>query len=137
MTADVGQSGGGGVLPLGDGPYHDIPVRDNAADLLMLDDNHIANIRVPHGTGGLVHRRGAGQRHGVRRHHLTNLLHHVILLLLEPLLPLDAWESCLLASPLPPVRRVRAGAPERGTPQPGTCSALKMSESTRKMSECP
>ena len=26
MTADVGQGGGGGVLRLGDGPHHDIPV---------------------------------------------------------------------------------------------------------------
>ena len=55
-----------GVLRLGDGPYHEIPVRDNAADLIMLNDNHVANIPVPHGAGGFIHRRGAGQRHGVR-----------------------------------------------------------------------
>src|SRR5882762_6876846 len=85
MTADVGQGGGGGVLRLGDGPHHDIPVRDNAADPIILDDNHVAHIPVPHGPGGLVHRGGAGQRHGVGGHHVTNVLRHVILLL---------WESC-------------------------------------------
>jgi hypothetical protein len=31
-----------------------------------------------------VHRRGAGQRHGVGGHELTNLLGHTILLVLRP-----------------------------------------------------
>ena len=56
---------GGRVLPLGHGAHHDVPVRDNAADLIILDDDHVANVRVPHGAGGLVHRRRAGQGHGV------------------------------------------------------------------------
>src|ERR671915_643050 len=82
MTADIGQSGRSGVLRLGHDPHRDIAVRDNAADLMMLDDNHVANILVPHGTGGLMHRRGAGHRHGIRGHQLTNMLCHEMLLLL-------------------------------------------------------
>src|SRR5688500_11357385 len=98
MTADVGQGGGSGVLRLSDGPHHDIPVRDNAADPIILDDNYVAHIPVPHGTGGLVHRCGAGQRHRVGGHHVTNLLCHMILLtvgILPPLVCLSLpWESC-------------------------------------------
>src|SRR5687768_7226978 len=82
MTTDIGQGAGGGSLRLGHDPHRDIAVRDNAADLMMLDDNHVANILVPHGTGGLMHRRGAGHRHGIRGHQLTNMLCHELLLLL-------------------------------------------------------
>jgi hypothetical protein len=84
MTAQVGQGGGGGVLRLGHQPDDDITVRDNATDLVVLQDNHVANLGVPHGPGGLVHRGGAGQYHGGGSHELTNLLGHRILLVLRP-----------------------------------------------------
>jgi hypothetical protein len=61
MTAKVGQLRADRVPCLGHQPDHDITVGHNAADLVILDDNHVANVGVPHGAGGLVHRRGAGE----------------------------------------------------------------------------
>src|SRR5215216_2546547 len=84
MTAQVCQGGGGWVLRLGHQPDDNITVSDNATELVVLQDNHVANLGVPHGTGGLVHRGGAGQHHGVGGHELTNLLGHTILLVLRP-----------------------------------------------------
>src|SRR5687767_15910137 len=84
MTAQVRQGGGSRILRLGHQPHDNIAVGDNATDLIMLDDNHVANLGVPHGAGRLVHRGGAGQRHGVGGHELTNLLGHRRPLLLGP-----------------------------------------------------
>src|SRR5215211_3070456 len=84
MTTEIGQRGGGRVSRLGHGPHDDIAVGDNAADLLVFDDDHIANICIPHGAGRLMHGRSAGQRHGVGGHQLTHLLRHALLLLLGP-----------------------------------------------------
>jgi hypothetical protein len=60
MTAQVSQGGGRRVLRLGHQPDDDIAVGDNATDLVVFNDNHVANLGVPHGAGGLVHRGGAG-----------------------------------------------------------------------------
>jgi hypothetical protein len=84
MTAEVGKGGSSRVLRLGHHPYDDITVGDNATDLVVFNDNYVANICVPHGASGLVHRRGTGHRHGVGGHQLTNLLGHKILLVLGP-----------------------------------------------------
>jgi hypothetical protein len=65
MATDIGQGGTGGILGLGHDAHGDIAVGDNAADLVVLNDNHIANILVPHGAGGLVHRLGTGHRHRI------------------------------------------------------------------------
>jgi hypothetical protein len=55
MTTDVGQGSGRRGLRLGHRPYDDIAVGDHAADLVVLDDNHVTNVGIPHGAGGLVH----------------------------------------------------------------------------------
>jgi hypothetical protein len=41
MTANIGQSGRSGVLRLGNDPHRDIAVRDNATDLMALDENRL------------------------------------------------------------------------------------------------
>jgi hypothetical protein len=48
------------VLRLGHQPDDAISIGDHAADLVVLEANHVANIRLPPRAGGLVHRRRAG-----------------------------------------------------------------------------
>ena len=102
MTAQVRQGGGRRVLRLGHQPDDDIAVGDHATDLVVFQDNHVANLGVPHGAGGLVHRGGPGQRHGVGGHQLTNLLGHTLLLGLRPA-SRTLW--CGAAVRVEPVRR--------------------------------
>ena len=84
MTTQVRQGRAGRVPRLGDQPDDNITVGDDATNLVMFGDHHVANRGIPHGAGGLVHGGGAGQRHRVGGHALTHRLGPRRLLLLRP-----------------------------------------------------
>src|SRR5438874_12455575 len=76
MTANVAELHFGWLASIGDRAHHDVAIGDDAADLLVVQHDDVADVEVAHRPGGLAHRGGRWESGRVRGHHLSYALYH-------------------------------------------------------------
>src|SRR5205085_4165525 len=71
MTAYVAELHLGWLASVGNRAHHDVAVGDDAADLIVVHHDDIADIEVAHRLGGLADRGGRREGGRIRGHHLA------------------------------------------------------------------
>src|SRR5713101_5565082 len=73
-AADLSQRHRGGIAPLREHADHDVTIGHDAAQVVVLEDDHVSDVALPHELGGIHDGGGGIQSLGIAGHDVTNAL---------------------------------------------------------------